>query len=390
MQLTDFLSRKNVCLGDVVAEAQARLQPVPGDVLFVCGSLVEGIGNETSDIDLYLVTSRNDIQFTSLDAVLLAVGACLIDVRVVTHVAVESLLKRFDAWSQQPRQPRAALAICYEDRIFLHRLHTGQALYGTESFEYLRRQVDVSQLARHKLDWARCYADGLQVDLAGLRRDGDRYTMLFTAQEVLAHAVDAILAGHQETNPNGKWRVRQLGNLSDGLESTLLGRPIGRSLRDHFLSLHRAPERDDSESVHAHALRIVAFARQAFFWVERRLVAPRTAPPPTIEDQLASEAGGRRLPHLDLDVTIRGDTLELFRLHGSGEVITLSCDSAALLCLFDGETSEANAIRIANRLCGEGQGIEVVSQLRGLVADTGLAASPLLDQQMLERLLGRS
>ena len=389
MQLEAFLDRKGVCLEEVVAEIHARLRPVPGDVLFICGSLLEGLGNEASDVDLYLLTSREDICFTSLDAVLLAVGSCLIDVRVMSHATANALIESFCAWSRRPRQPRSALGFAQDQRKFLHGLHAGRPVFGAGSFESLHRLIDPLQLARHKLDWARCHADALQVDLAGLRKEGDRHTLQFMAQELLSHAADAILAGHLKTNPTGKWRVRQLFDISKGVEISLPGRLIDCSLGEHFLRLHRAPKQDDTEAAHQHALRIASFTRRAFFWAEGRLLRPSAASIARRGNSPAPGRGDQVLPHLDLDVTLRGDLLELYRLQGSGQIFPLRADSAELLCLFDGETTLRHAVHSGDQVGGAGQGFEMVAQLLALVSHHELAAKPMHDVSMLEQLLGR-
>jgi hypothetical protein len=389
MQLDAFLGRRGVALSDIAQAAQDRLGLAGDDVLLVCGSLVEGLGNETSDVDLYLLTSRTGFAFTSLDALLLAVGPCLIDVRVVPHAQFDALLARFRAWADQPRQARDALGFSHDERTLLHRLHCCAPLFGAIHLDSLRGRAPQADVARHKLDWARCYADALQIDLAGLRMEGDRDTLAFTAQDLLSHAIDGLLAAFGRTNPNGKWRVRLLAELPDGGFARLPGRPLGRSLRDEYVALHRAPDLEDVGAVHAHALGAVAFARRALAFAERTLVRPDAAPLPILGGRDGEGPHQPVLPHLDLDVTLRGDSLELLRLQGNGEVMSLSPESAVLLCLFDGHTSVSSAVASADHLFGEGKGAEVVGDLLALVEALKLAARPMLDVAVLARLLGR-
>src|SRR5437016_5251380 len=100
MYLAGFLSYHGITLDDIVGQAKATLRLSPDDALFVCGSVVEGLGNEKSDLDLFLLTSRKNIPFTSLNDVLLIIGRCAVDVCVVQRTSIEALVKRFNDWAR--------------------------------------------------------------------------------------------------------------------------------------------------------------------------------------------------------------------------------------------------------------------------------------------------
>lgn len=388
MQLDEFLSHRGVRLEDVSTEVRTRLGLAEDDVLFVCGSLVEGRGNEKSDVDVYLITARSGFTFTSLDAVLLAVGTCLIDVKVVPYDKLHALIARFEAWDQQARRPHDAIAFSQDERALLHRLHFCQPLHGDERLEVLRRQAPLRSVARLSLAVARYYGNALQVDLAGLRRERDLHTMIFTAQELLEHAADAVLAGHGNTNPNGKWRVRQLSELPLGCEKRLPGRPLERSLRDEYVALHRAPEVDDAQAVYRHASGSVDFVRRALLFSEREILRPEAPKLPTLGS--LPRRAKPALPQLDFDITVKGDTLEIYRLQGSGEVFLLSPSTTALLCLFDGLTSVTSARMSAGLLFGRAKGAEIIRDLHASVTNAGFVASPFIDETAVSRLLRRN
>jgi hypothetical protein len=212
--------------------------------------------------------------------------------------------------------------------------------------------------------------------------------MIFSAQELLSHAADALLAAHGLSTPVGKWRVRQLAGLPPAAEKCLPGRSDPLSLRDQYVTLHRAPpDLDDAGAVHRHALQIAHFARRALLFAECELFSPARRRLPSFDEP--APVPGSLLPHLDLDVTLRGHELQIYRLQGSGEVISLSPEGAALLCLFDSRTSEQAAAALAEPLFGVGQGGAAIQELRALVAHAQLAARPLIDEGALSRLLGR-
>jgi hypothetical protein len=338
-------------------------------------------------LDLFLVTSRQDITFTSLNAVLLIIGRCPVDVRVVQRSEVDELMKRFNAWARQPRQPRNATAFTNDERKLLHRLRSGQALFGSDQFLELQNQIELIDLARHRLDYAQYFASTIQVDLAGLRSAGDQYSMLFAAQELLGHTVDALLAAYKYSNSNSKWRVRQLTDLPAEWELELPGRRSGMSARDLYLSLHSTPRSSSPKAILDYSLRIVAFARRVFPWAEYRLLSPASLPLSSANG--SDMAGGRPLPHLDLDVTVRYQKgkFELLRLNGKGEIFLLSPREYSLLCLFDGVTSREDAIREAEQTLNEAVGVDFVSEMEALVRHGDFEARNFVDGQALKAIL---
>jgi len=387
MQLAEFLNLQRITLDEIIEKAKTSLQLTPDDVLFVCGSLVEGLGNEKSDLDLFLVTSRQDIQCTSPNAVMLIVRRCRIDVRVVQRSAVEELIKRFHDWTAELRQPRNAILFSYDDRKLLNRIRVGEPLWGAENYRKLQDQINLTDLAKHRLDCARYHAGTIQVDLAGLRSAGDQYSMLFASQELLGHTVDALLAGHHYPNFMAKWRVRQLMDLPSQWELELPGRPFEISAMDVYLSLHSAPQTLSPSAIFNHAQRIVAFSRRVLPWAEYRLLGPNSIP------LNAASTGhtmtGQPLPHLDLDVAIRyrNGSFELFRLQGKGEIFSLSEKEYSLLCLFDGETSRDYAIREAERLVDKDTGSDLIEALMALVQHGELEGKSFLNESALREIL---
>jgi hypothetical protein len=388
VKLADFLSYKGISLEDILEEAKERLHLASGDVLVLCGSLVEGLGNQKSDLDLILITDRQDIQFTSLNDVVLIVNKCFIDIQVVHYLQMEQLLDRFNHWVGQPHQPRLAKAFAFEERRLLHRLCTGRCLFGDARFAEVKFPLRSIDLARHLLDFASYNASTLQVDLAGLRAAADPYSVLFVAQALLGYAMDALLAGHHFTNPNWRWRVGELRRLPKQWEQKLPGRQSEKSAEELYWSLHRAPDSTGINDIHNHALRIVAFSRRVFSWAEYQLLSPSLPPIPTA--QCTSIVSNEPLPHLDLDVTVRyrDSNFELLRLQGDGQIFRLSAQEYSLLCLFDGETSKDFAAEYAARLWGRTQGENLVEEMETLVRYGKLEATDCLDEQALSALLG--
>lgn len=241
------------------------------------------------------------------------------------------------------------------------------------------RVPSLSALARLKLHVARQASRTTQVDMVGYREAGDYGSLVFAAQEVLGHAVDALLAGYRLTNPISKWRSRLLESLPPDWERSLAVRPTGLPAGQRVWSLHRAPERPDERPALEHAFRITTFARAVFTWAESSLIKGSSAP-------LRAAAWPRPergshdspLPYLDFDVDffLNDGRVTLARLNEFGETIEMSPREFALTLLFDGTTTAREAELVFD---GNGRGRArpgAVERLLSRVARTGFSVSP--------------
>jgi len=278
--------------------------------------------------------------------VTLVVGKCIIDVAILAVDAVEDLFTRFDEWSSQPWNVTHSAPFMPEERLLLHRLRHGLILHCGEREQVTSRIPSVLNLARLKLHVARQQARTIQVDMAGYREVVDFSSLVFAAQELLGHAIDALLAGHQITNPTPKWRSRLLKSLPADWELALGTRPSGLSAEQLAWSLHRAPARPDQKLASQHALRIMTFARAVFLWAETKLIkgsgANRKAWP-----RLKPQARDVRLPYLDFDIDflLTNGHVSVARLNEFSETLKLSHDDFSLALLFDGTTTAREAER---------------------------------------------
>jgi hypothetical protein len=90
---------------------------------------------------------------------------------------------------------------------------------------------------------------------------------------------------------------------------------------------------------------------------------------------------------LNVTVLYHNGILELVRLNGNEPPIEISKQMWFLLCLFDGETSRAEAICFAEKLLGEGSGRATVDGLLALIDYANLEAADIFDEQALGGLL---
>ena len=346
MNLEEFCRAREIDLPSVAASVSAGVGLRPNDGLLAVGSLVEGIGNSKSDLDLLLITARPEAELPAQDEVALIVGRCVVDVRILRSSWVEELLERLRLWSSLPWDATHAAGFGIEERTLLHRLCHGHLLWPErERSETLApRREDVARL---KIHTARHVARSIQVDLDGYVEEDAYDALVFAAQDLLGHAVDALLAGYGLTNPLPKWRTKLLGSMPADWEASLPGRPSGLDAADRIWRLHRAPDRPAKDECVEHALRISSVARAIFVWADRQLRSQAA-----IRDRRLLWPGGEQgesataaFPHLDFDVDflLADDRVTVGRLNSFGNTLTLSVEEFEIALLCNGVTTLAEA-----------------------------------------------
>ncbi|MEA3035260.1 MAG: hypothetical protein QOH04_1019 [Sphingomonadales bacterium] len=365
MDLEDFLRLHGADLDQLVEGAQAVAPMQPGDRLIAVGSLAEGLGNRKSDVDLLLVTPRREHGGASPDEVLsFAVGQCIVDMRIVPAALASGLRSRLGTWAQGGWNLMTPSDFNAGELLLLHRLGAGLRLWcapeaGVDE-EDARLEEDIARL---KLHVARHLARTLQVDMVGYCEVGDHQSMVYSAQDLLGHAVDGLLAGFRLTNPTPKWRSRLLDRLPADWESRLVLRPSGLRPSDLVWRLHRAPAEPTAAACLEHACRIVTFARAAFVWAEDSLVhAGAKGGRRYVWPQLPVGSGEHPLPFLALDVDFSRteEGVVVGRLNEFGKTLHMSFDDFAVMLLFDNATTAREAALVIEQSNGVEQFVHKV------------------------------
>jgi hypothetical protein len=342
MELFEFLNLRGTDLPSIVTSVKTTVGLHPDDVLLAVGSIVEGLGNRKSDVDLLLITSRDPAALPARDELGLVAGRCLVDLRVLRTCWVDEAVGRLRIWSQAPWEVSHPGTFTLDERALLHRLLHGRLLNEAGEERIAARMPSRAALARLKLQVARQMGRTIQVDMVGYRECGDHRSLVFAAQELLGHAVDALTAGYELTNPVAKWRHRMLDRIPASWADELVLRPTQLTASQQFWRLHRAPELPEERTALAHAFRITTFARAVFAWAEGRLrngaLAPQARPP---WPALTRQPHDTLLPYLDFDVdfALGADCVTLARLNEFGEAVEVSPREFSVTLLCDGMTT---------------------------------------------------
>ena len=374
MNLDEFCRAGGVEFPSLVEKVDSSVGLNDDDFLLAVGSLVEGLGNSKSDLDLLLITPRAECLLPPQDEIALMVGRCLVDIRILRTAQVEELLARLGEWARLPWDVTHAAKFTKEERVLLHRLLHAQLVFSKDTVNVVPRPSRQA-MARLTLHVARHISRTIQVDMVGHRGSKDYRSLVFAAQELLGHAVDALLAAYGLTNPLPKWRSRLLESIPSDWESSLTTRPSGTTAGQRFWQLHRAPEHPEEESSLEHALRITTFARAVFVWTERRLLRGPAAPDgQTSWPQLDRWLTDTVLPHLDFDVDfmLGNEDVMVGRLNDFGETLRLSPREFALALFWDGTTTAREAEAVVSGCYSGETGMSVADDLMSRIRAANL------------------
>ncbi|QDM15063.1 hypothetical protein FNL55_03195 [Tardiphaga sp. vice352] len=376
MTLEEFLCLHLIDLGALVEGAQAVASIGEDDVLLAVGSLAEGLGTTKSDVDLILITPREELARVSPDEVVSWVsGTCIIDMRILPRTQVVSIIDRIESWSRSAWNVTRAADFTANELLLLHRLYAGTLLWprDAEADHVSSSRPACANIARLKLHVARHMARTIQVDMVGYRDAGDHRSMVFAAQELLGHAVDGFLAGFHLTNPTPKWRSRLLERLPVDWGERLMLRPTGLSASELVWQLHRAPAAPTKKLALDHACRIATFARSAFTWAECELIGGAETKFDRYKWPASVRRGGTPLPNLELDVDfcLMEDGVAVARLNELGASLKLSFAEFAMMLLFDNTTTSHEAAIVGDSVNGVGFGLRTVERMADQVEQSG-------------------
>ncbi len=319
------------------------IQPKPGDILYLSGSLAEGLGTFRSDIDIFYLSNSKGGRFGRSDFLeLVGIGA---DIEYWEHNEVECLIERLEEFdSDQIRDPRSTLNFSVEERDFLHRFRVGYPIYGHYKFsEYISR-IKPIKLSRLLVDRGIVRINTAHRDFIGYLEVDDYDSAAISMQTIAGFAADVLLAAKGNTNPGEKWRLRKLSNLAkishDG-EASIMG--IFRI--DEIAQLLRQGIVLDYSNRHCTTLsqfasQLIHVANIVTIWALFIFVAPHRLLRLEIEPRNSLRKNDQLLPGLALDVQMRySDGKIVLRKLDHEDAFELNDIALDIVCMFDQCTS---------------------------------------------------
>jgi hypothetical protein len=190
----------------------------PDDIVYISGSLIEGFGNQASDIDVFLITAGEPQYHGPFGSVL---GDYYLDLEVYAREGMQALASRLNALDISDY--RAVWLTPLADLDLYYRTLIGQACHNPGAFAAMRSDFSREVIERLLATWC-----GLRyaISLQQAREELDTRRLVEAAlagQAAAASALDAYLAAHGEAFPSLKWRFEKLARLH-GASSDLYAR----------------------------------------------------------------------------------------------------------------------------------------------------------------------
>jgi predicted nucleotidyltransferase len=241
--------------------ALEHLADAPADVTaFISGSLFEGLGNKTSDIDVYVIGQakpRSDVVIHKKNIICIAkheLAGRRVDVEFWHPHAVQALAARLDGVTVE----RDLDALACEEIDFIHRVRMGFPLLREPLFKEWQRRFDYEKLVRLMRHRAWLNVTDVLEDLEGMLDNQDLDVALIRCHDLLADTCDYTLRCAGETNPKRKWGPKLLAKYDHV--------PFVREVRLNYLSLQLPDQADrirtDPETAMRYARTCMALARR--------------------------------------------------------------------------------------------------------------------------------
>jgi nucleotidyltransferase-like protein len=210
-----------------------------GDLLFVAGSITDGLANRGSDIDLYVIGdmevagSETAARRHERTATIGYHDGREVNLAVLNPAGLAQLKQSFAASVASLRDPRGIAQLVDEDDLkLLHRLRTGEALQGAAELTRLQAEFEVGHLSAYLFAMSVIAAVNRLTDVAGELADGHHESAAWMHREALVHSGQALLASTGVTTPSTKWLVRLLrrdGGSNTGFRDHVVDGLLGRS-----------------------------------------------------------------------------------------------------------------------------------------------------------------
>jgi hypothetical protein len=241
-----------------------------GAAVYLSGSLVSGTGNSWSDVDVFVIGTRDPIGPFAKSAATNRtsqhyVGSRRVDFEFWRPEQVGSLADRLAGFEPgSGRDINGTLFLPIEE-CFIHRLRIGIALANPDAVLRHRAMFDYDRFRAYQVERTIRTLDELLEDVCGMVEGDDPHVALFAAREVVGTAVAAYVHMQGNTDPTRKWLAHHLAALDDGS-------PRHREVTNAFWRLQfpdAAALRAEGGAWRAYSEECARFANRIVGWAQR-------------------------------------------------------------------------------------------------------------------------
>lgn len=196
-------------------------EPVEVVTAWVSGSLVEGLGNKSSDIDIFVLVNdlSETLPATRRDADHFTLAFISDDVRYDVEYwpehRVRFLADRLASVRLDDPEFNSNHYLSYWESEFIHRLAIGLPLIHENAFTRTRELFDIRAFSIYLFENCLRRFDDAFDDTVGMLADDQLPNAALRAREVVGHATDALLYATGITNDKTKFRSAKLHRVAE-------------------------------------------------------------------------------------------------------------------------------------------------------------------------------
>lgn len=297
------------------------------DSVYIAGSLTAGLGNPTSDADLFVLLAPGAP--VGDDVTQYGVDGHRVDVERYALEDVEALVADIAGFDLE-RDKLTALHKLPDQIDFVFRMHSSETVVGSAALSRLQEQIEkaMPSIRRTAINHTAVAINAYLEDFLGAAADGDLDTASIAGQGLVAHAGKALTAASGDLYFSSKWVYKQLTRT-----------PVGGFPMDAFARFQRGTWTEDGT---AGAEDLVFFAQTCI--AAGQLMAEADAPLAHWPSWTTGDAADGLWRHPAFNVLQTGDGVLLhWELHRQ---LQLKQPVAFVWALCDGRSPEEIAANV--------------------------------------------
>ncbi|MFB5089478.1 nucleotidyltransferase domain-containing protein [Psychrobacillus sp. PGGUH221] len=207
-------------------EILERIEYKESDIIFLSGSLIEGIGNSKSDLDVFILTdSFNSYRETEYEkkhrkTEFFLINELQCDVEIWDITAIYSILQQLDSINLSDTKLRTANSLNYENIniesifSFFHRFIMGQPLINFKGFNDLLNSLNKDNYFTLLNRWNVNIIDLMYEDIVGNMKKGEYETAYIILNTAMIKSLLSYLSYKGVSTDRDKWAYINMKNLS--------------------------------------------------------------------------------------------------------------------------------------------------------------------------------
>lgn len=202
-----------------------ELDLVDDDIIYISGSLVEGIGNKYSDIDIFIITNdikkieltNYDYDETKLKTIFREFIGKKCDIEIYDIKTIEKNLSILNKVEIE----KVRIANIFDEiptnkfLSFLHRMLVGQVLNNEKSFENIRRKINKDKYYKVLSLYYQNEIENIYDDLVGNMENKNYITTILLGNTIIPSLMAYYLASKEVSIDRRKWSYIYLKRLAE-------------------------------------------------------------------------------------------------------------------------------------------------------------------------------